>query len=71
MIFGGIPTERIQFNEDSLWVGNEHNTGGYQPFGDVIIDVAGMKAKLDRWLADVDAWLPIPNPRYNPDAKLR
>jgi len=35
--FGNPEKERIQFNEDSLWVGNEDCTGGYQPFGDVYV----------------------------------
>jgi len=34
-VFGDQRQERIQFNEDSLWVGNEDYTGGYQPFGDI------------------------------------
>jgi alpha-L-fucosidase 2 len=38
-VFGEPKTERIQFNEDSLWVGNEDNTGGYQPFGDVYVSL--------------------------------
>ena len=36
-IFGDPLEERIHFNEDSLWVGNEDHTGGYQPFGDLYI----------------------------------
>jgi alpha-L-fucosidase 2 len=36
-VFGDPARERIQFNEDSLWVGNEHRTGGYQPFGDLYV----------------------------------
>lgn len=36
--FGEPKRERIQFNQESLWVGNEDNTGGYQPFGDVYIE---------------------------------
>jgi alpha-L-fucosidase 2 len=36
-VFGEPQMERLQFNEDSLWVGNEDNTGGYQPFGDVYV----------------------------------
>ncbi len=35
--FGDPKRERIQFNHDALWVGNEDNTGAYQPFGDVYI----------------------------------
>ncbi len=38
MVFGGITRERIQFNEDSLWIGDEHDTGSYQNFGDLYID---------------------------------
>jgi len=38
IIFGGVERERIQFNEDSLWIGDETDTGGYQAFGDLFID---------------------------------
>ena len=40
MIFGGVASERLQFNEDSLWIGDEHDTGAYQAFGDVYVDLA-------------------------------
>ncbi len=38
-IFGEPQKEHIQFNEDSLWVGNEDNTGAYQPFGDFHVEL--------------------------------
>ena len=38
MIFGGIQQEHIQFNEESLWIGDEEDTGAYQAFGDVLVD---------------------------------
>jgi alpha-L-fucosidase 2 len=38
-VFGEPKKERIQFNEDSMWVGNEDCTGGYQPFGDVYVEM--------------------------------
>jgi alpha-L-fucosidase 2 len=38
MIFGGVSKERIQFNEQSLWTGDEIAMGSYQPFGDVYLD---------------------------------
>jgi len=49
MIFGGIDQERIQFNVDSLWTGDENLKGGYtdpgmgyyQNFGDIYIDLDG------------------------------
>ncbi len=37
--YGQPPKETIQFNEDSLWVGNEDNTGAYQPFGEVYVEM--------------------------------
>lgn len=37
MIFGGVNQEHIQFNENSLWTGDEKETGEYQAFGDILI----------------------------------
>ncbi len=39
MIFGGVDREHIQFNEDSLWIGDEHDTGSYQAFGDLHVEL--------------------------------
>lgn len=39
-LFGEPRRERLQFNVDTAWVGNEDNTGAYQPFGDVYVDLA-------------------------------
>jgi len=39
MVFGGVPTEHIQFNENSLWTGDEKDTGNYQNLGDLYIDL--------------------------------
>lgn len=38
MLFGRTTTERIQFNENTLWTGDEKDTGRYQAFGDVFIE---------------------------------
>ena len=38
MLFGEPSAEHIQFNEESLWIGDEKDTGAYQAFGDVIVD---------------------------------
>jgi alpha-L-fucosidase 2 len=51
-VFGDPDIERIQFNEDSLWLGNEDHTGGYQPFGDLYVklghkDVTNYRRQLD------------------------
>jgi alpha-L-fucosidase 2 len=45
MFFGGVERERIQFNEDSLWTGDDcpsgdyNKMGAYQAFGDVVIEM--------------------------------
>ena len=44
MVFGKTEVERIQFNEDSLWIGDERDTGAYQAFGDLFIDLDGISA---------------------------
>ncbi|NQU23196.1 MAG: glycoside hydrolase family 95 protein [Candidatus Nealsonbacteria bacterium] len=38
MIFGGVDKEHIQFNEDTLWIGDEKDTGAYQTFGDLHVE---------------------------------
>lgn len=37
-VFGGMKSEHVQFNEDSLWVGDEEDTGAYQAFGDLLLE---------------------------------
>ncbi|MBI5396786.1 MAG: glycoside hydrolase family 95 protein, partial [Verrucomicrobia bacterium] len=45
-VFGGAGHERLQFNEDSLWTGDENpsgdykSMGAYQNFGDVFIELS-------------------------------
>lgn len=39
MVFGGVLNERIQFNEDSLWIGDELDTGAYQAFGGLFLNL--------------------------------
>ena len=46
MIFGGIQKEHIQFNDNTLWTGNETDRGMYQAFGDLYIDFANSDSIL-------------------------
>jgi alpha-L-fucosidase 2 len=39
MIFGGVEQEHIQFNEISLWTGDDKDTGNYQAFGNLMLDL--------------------------------
>lgn len=41
MLFGQPARERVQFNEGSLWIGDEQDTGAYQAFGDVFVHFEG------------------------------
>lgn len=45
LFFGGIESERLQFNEKTLWTGSETKRGAYQSFGDLYIDFANHKGK--------------------------
>jgi len=38
MVYGGVNRENIQFNENTLWIGDENRTGAYQNFGNIYID---------------------------------
>jgi alpha-L-fucosidase 2 len=53
MLFGGIQREQIQFNEESLWIGDEDDTGAYQAFGDVFVQF--VEAELNAPLPDPKA----------------
>jgi alpha-L-fucosidase 2 len=39
MIFGGVEHEHLQLNEDSLWTGDEKETGRYQNLADIYLDL--------------------------------
>jgi alpha-L-fucosidase 2 len=53
MVFGGLGKERVQFNHDSMWIGSETNTGAYQAFGDLFIDLGHDKASEYRRELDI------------------
>ena len=53
MIFGEAAAEHIQFNEDSLWIGDEEDTGAYQAFGDLRVEMPGHKASGYRRQLDI------------------
>lgn len=54
MIFGDIAKERIQFNEDSLWMGDESDTGAYQAFGDLYIELEGSASFSGSYRRELD-----------------
>jgi len=52
-VFGGLEKERIQFNEDSLWTGDEKDTGAYQAFGDLLVELPHAQAADYRRQLDI------------------
>lgn len=46
MVFGGLAEEHIQFNEQSLWTGEEEETGAYQAFGDLFVKFDGVDTAM-------------------------
>jgi len=67
MIFGGTDKDRIQFNHDTLWIGGETNTGAYQAFGDLFIQLDHNDATDYR--RELDIAQAIHTVRYTHDGK--
>jgi alpha-L-fucosidase 2 len=64
MIFGGVARERIQFNEITLWTGDAHTLGSYQPFGDVYIELAGHDGAATGYSRELDLEQGLERVRY-------
>jgi len=56
MLFGGVTNERVQFNADTLWIGDENYNGFYQAFGNLLIEQPARET-----FADYRRELDIPN----------
>ena len=54
MIFGGMQKEHIQFNEESLWIGDETEAGAYQAFGDLHLEFSHADGQSYRRELDID-----------------
>jgi len=54
MLFGGLEADRIQFNEISLWTGNEDVMGAYQAFGNLYIHLSGHDGNVTDYLRELD-----------------
>ncbi|HEX8610939.1 MAG TPA: glycoside hydrolase family 95 protein [Telluria sp.] len=54
MIFGQVARERIQFNDITLWTGDDITLGAYQPFGDVYINLPGHAAGASDYARKLD-----------------
>lgn len=54
MLFGSPDKERIQFNEQTLWTGDEIQMGAYQPFGDLFLETPVTQVTNYRRELDLD-----------------
>jgi len=53
MVFGGAERENIQFNDNSLWTGDEKDAGYYQAFGDIFIQMKSINVTNYRRELDI------------------
>lgn len=68
MIFGGVDKEHIQFNEESVWLGDEDDTGSYQAFGDLFIHLEGpTNSKPAEYRRELDIQNALHTIRYEQD----
>ncbi|QPH40408.1 glycoside hydrolase family 95 protein [Pedobacter endophyticus] len=54
MIFGGVDREHIQFNDNTLWTGDENDRGMYQAFGDLFINLENGGERFSNYSRKLD-----------------
>lgn len=54
MLFGLTGTERVQLNHNTLWTGHERDTGAYQTFGDLFVQLGHEQVSDYRRELDLD-----------------
>jgi alpha-L-fucosidase 2 len=54
MVFGQPAREHLQFNEISLWTGDERTMGAYQPFGDLLVELPGHAEGIQDYRRSLD-----------------
>lgn len=64
MLFGQLARERIQFNDITLWTGDEKVMGAYQPFGDVYVNLPGHDQNTSKYGRALDIGRSLHNVIY-------
>ena len=54
MLFGAPAADRVQFNEISLWTGNEDVMGAYQAFGNLTMTMPGHDTGVTQYRRELD-----------------
>jgi alpha-L-fucosidase 2 len=77
MVFGGIEQEHIQFNEDSLWTGDDNSSGvyeqmgAYQNFGDLFLSLgAGSDAAAEDYRRELDLAVAVARVQFRKNGVL-
>jgi len=63
MLFGGVDHVVVQFNEESLWTRDEKDTGAYQNFGELVLDLEG-EGEVSDYRRELDLTTAIHRVRY-------
>lgn len=54
MIFGGLAIEHLQFNDITLWSGDNTQLGAHQAFGELLIHLPGHEAGTSQYTRELD-----------------
>lgn len=54
MVFGQPSREHLQFNDITLWTGDEKAMGSFQPFGDLLVDLPGHESGASDYRRTLD-----------------
>lgn len=54
MLFGQAARDRLQFNDITLWTGDDKAMGAYQPFGDVVLELDDAGAPVSDYRRELD-----------------
>ncbi|MFN3861021.1 MAG: glycosyl hydrolase family 95 catalytic domain-containing protein [Roseateles sp.] len=64
MLFGQVARDRLQFNDITLWTGDRHTMGAFQPFGDVVLTLDGADAPVSDYRRELDIGRAMHRLRY-------
>ena len=67
MVYGQLAHEHVQFNDITLWTGDEQVMGAYQPFGDVSISLPGHDSGASGYSRELDLEAGLQRVSYQKD----
>lgn len=67
LLFGGTSQIFVHFNEDSLWEGNEQDTGSFQSFGNFTFDFAKPLGSISGYRRELDISTALHTVSYSAD----